>query len=233
MPWETRANEKHKVQLSTCTGLGLNTPVEYSSQFTAHILTFWQISPSNSQCWQILPNIRSSLNLDVLFVQNIQVTLRCAIIACESSSSANCTAIGHELSPRLPVLCHACNLYWRWWVCLADYAGNVLMKHQLWATGLTFAMFRVEKGVPACWPIHSLVSWGYALRSEAAVVESAARADLVSLSWGLLHSRRNPFSWYPGLFYSSWWWSCWVFLQAFRLMFTLHIRKKGSIDRSP
>ena len=57
-------------------------------------------------------------------------------------------AIGHELSPRLPVLYHASNLLWRWWVYLADYAGNVLMKHQLWATGLTFAMFRVEKGVP-------------------------------------------------------------------------------------
>ena len=65
-----------------------------------------------------------------------------------SSSSANCTAIGHELSSRLPVFYHASDLFWRWWVRLADYAGNVLMKHQLSATGLTFAMFRVEKGVP-------------------------------------------------------------------------------------
>ena len=66
-----------------------------------------------------------------------------------SSSSANCTAVGHGLSPRLPVLYHASNLFWRWWVCLAGYAGNILIKHQLWAAGLTsFTMFRVEKGVP-------------------------------------------------------------------------------------
>ena len=66
-----------------------------------------------------------------------------------SSSSANCTAVGDELSPRLLVLYHTSNLFWSWWVCLADYAGNVLMKHQLWATGLTFAMFCVEKGAPS------------------------------------------------------------------------------------
>ena len=41
-----------------------------------------------------------------------------------SSSSDNCTAVGHELFPRLLVLYHALNLFWRWWVCLADYAGN-------------------------------------------------------------------------------------------------------------
>ena len=65
-----------------------------------------------------------------------------------SSSSANYTAVDHELFPRLPVFYHALDLFWRWWVYLADYAGNVLMKHQLWETGLTFAMFRVEKGAP-------------------------------------------------------------------------------------
>ena len=31
---------------------------------------------------------------------------------------------------------------------MVDHVGNVLMKHQLWATGLTFAMFGVEKGIP-------------------------------------------------------------------------------------
>ena len=29
-----------------------------------------------------------------------------------------------------------------------DYAGNVLMKDELWVTGFMFPMFRVEKGVP-------------------------------------------------------------------------------------
>ena len=80
----------------------------------------------------------------------------CVLLSCfyvvhhlssSSSSSANCTAVGHELSSRLPVLYQTSNLFWRWWVCLADYVGNVLMKHHLWATGLTFAMFSVEKGV--------------------------------------------------------------------------------------
>ena len=47
-----------------------------------------------------------------------------------------------------PVFYHASKLIWRWWLCPADCTGNVLMKHQRWATGLTFAMFRVEKGVP-------------------------------------------------------------------------------------
>ena len=61
-------------------------------------------------------------------------------ISSSSSSSANCTAVGHDLSPRLPILYQASNLFWCWWVCLDYYAGNVLMKHQLWATGLAFAM---------------------------------------------------------------------------------------------
>ena len=52
------------------------------------------------------------------------------------------------MSLRLPVFYHASSLFLRWWVCQADYAGNVLMQHQLWATGLTFAMFRMEKGEP-------------------------------------------------------------------------------------
>ena len=81
---------------------------------------------------------------------NQKPLLGSAFPAYASSSSANDTAVGHKLSPHLPVFYHASNLFWRWWVCLADniYDGSVLMKHQVLGTGLTFAMFRVEKGVP-------------------------------------------------------------------------------------
>ena len=38
----------------------------------------------------------------------------------DSSSAADCTAVGHALSLPLPVLCHTPDLFWQWWVGLPD-----------------------------------------------------------------------------------------------------------------